>query len=117
MSVIRFEHHSAPLASRWVFLGRLAVNTGFALIVLAIVLAVGMVGYRHTEGMDWLDAFLNASMLLGGMGPVSPIVTGAGKMFAGCYALVCGLVVVGVMGLVLAPVLHRILHGLHVQVE
>lgn len=117
MRLFRFEHHSAPLASRGLFLSRLASNGLVAMCVLAVVLGAGMVGYHQLEGLSWIDAFLNASMLLGGMGPVTPLLTDAGKVFAGVYALVCGLVIVAVMGLVLAPVLHRILHALHCNTE
>jgi hypothetical protein len=74
-----------------------------------------MIGYHALEKLRWLDAFLNAAMLLGGMGPVDPMHTDAGKLFAGIYALVCGLVSVLASGIVLAPVAHRVLHALHVD--
>jgi hypothetical protein len=76
-------------------------------------LAVGMVGYAHFEGLPWLDAFLNAAMLLGGMGPVESPATPMGKFFAGVYALYSGLVFLVLAGIVLAPVLHRILRRFH----
>jgi hypothetical protein len=69
--------------------------------------------YHATEGLSWLDAYLNAAMLLGGMGPVNPLHTEAGKLFAGSYALFCGLLIVIASGVVLAPILHRVLHALH----
>lgn len=81
--------------------------------MIAIALAIGMIGYRLTEGMDWLDAYLNAAMLLGGMGPVGALDTASGKFFAGSYALFCGLLIVIASGVVLAPILHRVLHALH----
>jgi hypothetical protein len=74
-----------------------------------------MLGYHAFERLGWLDAFLNAAMLLGGMGPVATPVTEGGKLFAGCYALYCGLVVIVVAGIVLAPVAHRILHRFHFE--
>ena len=74
-----------------------------------------MAGYRHFEGLGWLDAFLNASMLLGGMGPVDSPMTDGGKLFAGLYALYCGLAVIFAAGVILAPVAHRILHRFHVE--
>jgi hypothetical protein len=74
-----------------------------------------MVGYRTLEGVSWMDAFLNASMLLGGMGPVNIPATFGGKLFAGLYALYCGLAVILVAGVILAPVAHRILHTFHVE--
>jgi len=88
-----YEHRHAPLASRHRFVRRLLNHFGFAMVVVAVSLAVGMGGYRYFEGLDWLDAFLNAAMLLGGMGPVNPIRTPGGKMFAGLYALYAGMVV------------------------
>lgn len=113
MRLFRFEHKNAPVASHAVFIGRLARSIIFALVLTAIALGVGMAGYRATEGMDWLDAFLNASMLLGGMGPVDALHSDAGKLFAGAYALFCGLLIVVASGVILAPILHRVLHALH----
>ena len=74
---------------------------------------LGMAGYEHFEQLPWRDAFLNAAMLLGGMGPVDPPRTDAGKLFAGLYALYAGLVFLIVVGLVLTPVLHRVMHKFH----
>ena len=76
-------------------------------------LALGMAGYAHFEKLPWLDAFVNAAMLLGGMGPVNPPKEDDGKLFAGLYALYSGLVFLIVTGIVLAPVVHRILHHFH----
>lgn len=115
MPLFRFEHHTRPVATHAAFLGRLATNIVAAAAIAGIALAIGMIGYRVTEHMDWLDAFLNAAMLLGGMGPVATLTTDAGKLFAGLYALACGLVFVVVTGVVLAPVLHRVLHALRVD--
>ena len=115
MSLFRFEHRTKPLAPRHVFLGRLAGSVLIALALIAIALGAGMAGYRLTESMDWLDAFLNAAMLLGGMGPVDALHTDAGKLFAGAYALFCGLLIVVASGVILAPILHRVLHALHVD--
>ena len=87
-------------------------------MVLALVfvsLGVGMLGYRVTERLGWVDAYLNAAMLLGGMGPVNPPATVAGKMFAGTYALYCGLAVIVMAGLLVAPLAHRLLHKLHLE--
>jgi hypothetical protein len=117
MSLFRFEHRSKPLATGAAFVGRLAVNFVAAILLASVSLGVGMAGYHATEGMDWLDAFLNASMLLGGMGPVDALHTEAGKLFAGCYALFCGLIVVITAGVILAPILHRVMHTLHAEAE
>lgn len=105
------------MADDFVFASRVATNVAVALSIVACVLALGVIGYRSTERMDWLDAFLNASMLLGGMGPVDALHTAAGKLFAGCYALFCGLVIVLTTGVIIAPALHRVLHSLHVESE
>lgn len=117
MRLFRYEHRTAPMASHTTFIGRLLANAAFALLLITASLAIGMAGYRVTEGMDWLDAYLNASMLLGGMGPVSSLHTGSGKLFAGSYALFCGLVVVVTTGVILAPILHRVLHALHAEAD
>jgi hypothetical protein len=110
-----FEHHGQPVVKRRQFLARLAYSTFVGLVLIAISLAVGMIGYHALEHLDWLDSFLDASMLLGGMGPVHTPVTSGGKLFAGLYALYCGLAVIAVAGVMLAPVVHRFLHKLHVE--
>ena len=115
MGLFRFEHHTKPVATHAAFAGRIAANILAATVIIGVALFAGMLGYHLTEHMDWLDAFLNASMLLGGMGPVSPLNTVAGKLFAGVYALLCGLLFVLVSGIVLAPVLHRVLHAMRVD--
>ena len=74
---------------------------------------MGVAGYHYFEHLPWIDALLNASMILGGMGPVDPVKSVAGKLFASFYALYSGLVLIGLMGLLLAPVFHRILHSFH----
>lgn len=83
-------------------------------VVLASLFA-GMVGYHLTENMPWMDAFLNASMILSGMGPVGTLTTEGGKLFAGIYALYSGLVLILTSGLLLAPLLHRLLHSFHLD--
>jgi len=88
---------------------------GIAFAFIVISLVIGMAGYHLFEGLAWIDAFLNASMLLGGMGPVNSPVTNGGKVFAGFYALYCGLAVIFSTGVILAPVAHRILHRFHME--
>jgi putative flippase GtrA len=96
------------------FVLRMAVHAFAALILIAISLFVGMIGYRHYEHMSSLDAFLNAAMLLGGMGPVKTDgLSDPGKLFAGIYALYSGLVLIAIVGIMLAPVVHRVLHRFH----
>lgn len=110
-----YEHKSQPLIPPRAFARRLAASVAVALAVVAFSLVLGMVGYHAFEGLGWLDAFLNASMLLGGMGAIEVPVTDAGKLFAGLYALYCGLVVIMVAGIVLAPVAHRLMHAVHLE--
>jgi hypothetical protein len=108
-----YEHHSKPLIPLRVFIARLSINTLIASMITGFSLAAGMAGYRYFEGFPWIDCFLNAAMILGGMGEVTELKTDPGKIFAGCYALYAGLWVVVSIGLILAPVLHRILHHFH----
>jgi hypothetical protein len=109
----QYERRGDPLASRSTFLRRIAINAGAALAMTAASLALGMAGYRITEDMSWVDAFANAAMILSGMGPLAPLATTAGKLFAGVYALFSGLLLIFASGILLAPVAHRILHEFH----
>jgi hypothetical protein len=106
------SRHQAPLPIR-IFVGRLARHFAFACGLIVLSLGIGMTGYRRLESLSWLDAFLNASMLLGGMGPVNMPQTCGGKLFAGCYALYSGLVFIATAALVLTPIVHRVLHRFH----
>lgn len=110
-----YEHHRERLLPRKAFLWRLAKHLAAALVVVVGSLAIGMAGYVHFEGLSWLDGFLNAAMLLGGMGPVESPATPAGKLFAGLYALYAGLVFLVAASLILAPVVHRVLHRFHLE--
>jgi len=101
-----------PLA-RADFARRLAAHAAAASLLMVVSLAAGMVGYRALEHLTWIDAFLNAAMLLGGMGPVNPPQSDAGKLFAGCYALYAGLVFIVTAGLMFTPILHRLMHRFH----
>lgn len=111
----KFEHRTQPLISLNQFILRLVHSGLVAFALIAISLFIGMVGYHLLEELNWIDAFLNASMLLGGMGPVNSPTTFGGKLFAGSYALYCGLVVILVAGILLAPVAHRLLHRFHME--
>jgi hypothetical protein len=91
----------------------MAMNFGVACAIVAGSLAVGAAGYHGFEGLPWLDATLNAAMILGGMGPVDPIRTEGGKVFATVYALYSGLALLTITAVVLAPVVHRFLHKFH----
>ena len=97
------------------FARRVLLHAAIALAVLVFSLALGIVGYEYFEHLAWRDAFLNAAMLMGGMGPVDAPHTDGGKVFAGLYALYAGLVFLAAAGLVLAPMLHRLLHKFHWQ--
>jgi hypothetical protein len=95
----------------------MAGHFGVAAILVALSLFAGMWGYERYEHLEWRDAFLNAAMLLGGMGPVDAPKTDEGKLFAGVYALYAGLVFLVVAGVLLAPVVHRVLHRFHWQAD
>ena len=111
---LMYEPRQVPPLTVAGFTRRLLVHAGVALSLIGFSLGVGMVGYARLERMDWLDAFLNAAMILGGMGPVKTEgLSDAGKLFAGAYALYSGLVFIAVVGIMLAPVAHRLLHRFH----
>lgn len=110
---IRFERSGQPLLPRRIYLRRVARHGGLASAFLAFSLAIGMAGYRIFGGLSWLDAFENASMILTGMGPVSPMTSPAAKLFAGCYALFSGLAFLSAAGILFAPIVHRALHRFH----
>jgi hypothetical protein len=111
--IFNFEHFSHPLLSRAAFLRRLSLSAALGLALIGVSLAVGMVGYHSLEDRTWMDSFINASMLLSGMGPLWSPRTDAGKLFAGLYALYSGLAVLVIAGITFAPVIHRILHRFH----
>jgi hypothetical protein len=110
-----YEHRKQKLAPMKTFYRRLAKNMIFASIVLGISLVIGLVGYHYTAGAGWLDSLHNASMILSGMGPVIEITTVSGKWFSAVYALFCGIVFITNIGIILAPVVHRIYHRLHIE--
>jgi hypothetical protein len=110
-----FEHHSMPLIPAHAFIRRLLKSVGFALCLMAVSLVAGMTGYHVLEGMSWLDSFLNAAMILGGMGEIDALKTTGGKVFAACFALYSGLWVVASMSIIITPVFHRVLHRFHVK--
>lgn len=93
----------------------MALSTAISGAVVGSTVFVGMAGYHFTEHMSWLDAFANASMIASGMGPLAPLATVGGKLFAGFYALFCGIVLIAAAGLILTPVFHRALHSLHID--
>ena len=112
-----YEHNRQPPLGRRFFIQRLLRHGAVSVAIVAVSLVIGVVGFHVTEHYSWLDSYLNAAMLLGGMGQVNPITTDSGKLFAGTYALYAGLVVIVIMGLMLAPVIHRVLHKYHWDVD
>jgi hypothetical protein len=112
-----FEHKSQPLISGRAYADRLVRSAVAGIGLLIPSLAIGMLGYHGLEHLSWLDAFVDSSMLLGGMGPVHPPATEAGKLFAGTYAMFCGLVVILVAGVMISPMIHRAMHRFHLEQE
>jgi polyferredoxin len=112
-----FERHNEKLLPRRKFLMRLLKYALIAVVLILFSLVIGMVGYHMLEGLSWVDAFLNAAMLMGGMGPVNALHTDVGKIFAGVYALYCGMVLLIAVGIFAVPVLHRFLHHFHLESE
>ena len=108
-----YEARKLPPLPRTRFLRRLALHFAFAMALVLGSLLLGMAGYAYFENLPWRDGFLNSAMLLGGMGPVDAPKTDGGKLFAGLYALYAGLVFLIVAGLLLAPVVHRVMHKFH----
>ncbi len=111
-----FEHKSEPLASRATFIKRMVAGFAVSLAMIAMSLGIGICGYRWLGNLSWVDALLNASMILGGMGPVDRLATTPAKIFAAVYAIFSGLMFISVMGIILAPIVHRIIHRFHLDV-
>lgn len=111
----KYEKRHQKLAPLSVFAQRVLGAVVIAGCVIGVVLFIGIAGYHWLGGLDWIDSLLEASMILGGMGPVNPIKTTGAKMFASGYALFSGLVFIGIMGIVLTPIVHRLLHKFHVE--
>jgi hypothetical protein len=114
---LKFENKSQPLLSRSEFALRLLRNFLVSSLLIALSLFAGMLGYRHLENLDWMDSFLNASMILSGMGPLHNPATWGGKLFAGSYALYSGLALIVSISILLSPVLHRFLHQFHMDAD
>ena len=112
-----FEHRKQPLLSAHEFLIRQLIYILVAIVIILGSLVIGMLGYHYFEGFTWIDALVNASMLLGGMGQVNELHTEAGKLFAPFYALYSGIVFLVSVGVILAPLYHRFLHRFHLEME
>lgn len=111
----RFEHRSEGLLARHRFAARMGLAVGLWAALTIVGLSIGMAGYSYFEGMGAADAFVNAAMILSGMGPVETLKYTSSKIFAGLYAILSGLIIVIATGFVLAPVFHRVLHRFHVD--
>lgn len=111
------EHHRQPLRSRREFFIRQLRYAGFSLLILLFSIGIGVLGYHHYGNLPWVDSFLNASMILTGMGPVDKMETQAGKLFSSFYALFSGISFLTFVGVLFAPVYHRFLHKFHLDIE
>lgn len=112
-----FEHHTEPLATQAEFAQRML---RYGLVTAGIILfslGIGMLGYHYLESLSWIDSLLNASMILGGMGPVNALQTNAGKIFASFYALYSGIILLASVGVLAAPIFHRFMHRFHLELD
>lgn len=108
-----FEKKHQEIAPRRVFIKRIFIHIGLALILVLLALFMGVAGYHWIAGLSWVDSLYEASMILGGMGPFNPLKSSGAKIFASAYALFSGLVFIALIGIVMAPVAHRMLHKFH----
>ena len=108
-----FEQRHEPLLSRAAFFRRMVKYALLASGFIVVSFVIGMLGYHFLEDLSWIDSLLNASMILGGMGPVSPLTTNAGKIFASFYAIYSGVILLASVGVLAAPIFHRFLHRFH----
>ena len=112
-----FEHRSEPLATPTEFRRRMLQYGMITAILILFSLAIGVLGYHVFESLSWVDSLLNASMILGGMGPVDQLKTDSGKVFASFYALYSGIILLASVGILAAPLFHRLLHRFHLEIE
>jgi len=110
-----YEHRRQRLLTRAEFAWRVVTHVVFALAMIAVSLGIGILGYHCIAHLSWIDSLLNASMILGGMGPVGTLESDAAKLFASVYALFAGLLFIGILGTLLAPFAHRIMHRFHID--
>ncbi len=110
-----FEHRTQPLLPRRLFVRRLFRYGMYAFVVIIFSLLIGMAGYHYLGRLNWVDAYLNAAMILTGMGPVNPMPSTVGKLFSGVYAIYSGVIFLSVVAMMLAPIAHRLLHVFHLE--
>ena len=115
LSWLRYERRHDQLAPRSVFVKRIVASLVAALGLICVALLIGIAGYHYLAGFNWIDSLLEASMILGGMGPIKELPNDAAKIFASVYALFSGLLLIAMMGIILAPVIHRVMHKFHVD--
>lgn len=113
MTMFESRHH--PLIPKQKFIARMLFSFLTGLALIAVSLLIGMIGYHYYENLSWVDAFVNASMILSGMGPLAQMHTDDGKIFAGCYALYSGIALLSIAGIIFAPIIHRFLHRFHME--
>jgi hypothetical protein len=112
---MNFENKGQPMASPWRFTHRLLLHLLVSASIVIFALAVGVLGYHFIARFTWVDALLDASMILAGMGPVGTLTSDGAKVFASAYALFSGLVFIGITAILFAPVVHRVLHAFHID--
>jgi hypothetical protein len=113
--ILHYEHRSQPVLPRRLFIRRIIYHALVALSVVAVSLGIGVFGYRLFAGLSWIDALMNAAMILGGMGPVNELSSDSGKLFASFYALYSGVAFLAIAAVLIAPFAHRLLHRLHLE--
>ena len=112
-----FEHHKEKLLPKREFVHRLGWSVAAGGGLVAFSLGLGMLGYHYLAGLAWIDAFLDSAMILSGMGPLSPLAGSTAKLFAGFYAIYCGIALIATTGVIFAPVIHRSLHQFNLQLD
>src|SRR5882672_6184943 len=112
---LSYEHHQDQLAPRSIFVKRIIAALMIALCMIVVALSLGLAGYHFIAGFGWIDSLLEASMILGGMGPIKELPNDTAKVFASIYALFSGVIFIALMGIILAPIAHRVLHKFHVD--
>jgi len=110
-----FEKKHQKLLPRREFYHRLTRSFALGFVLILFSLSIGLAGYHFIGGLSWIDAFLDASMILSGMGPLSPLHTDGAKLFAGIYAIYCGIALIGTTAIIFAPAVHRALHKFHIE--
>lgn len=114
-SVIMFESRHHQLVSPKKFVLRMVYSGLVGIVLIAISLLIGMLGYHYYENLSLVDSFVNAAMILSGMGPLAQMHTQSGKIFAGCYAIYSGIALISIAGIIFAPIIHRLLHKFHIE--